>query len=145
VDERQAAMHLRNFEHVILDTEARPGEADMKTLVQSCDLLILPSTPEALSLQALDLTLATLTRLNAHNYRVLLTMVPPRPNRDGEEARAYLESMGIPLFRAGIRRLVAFSRAALSGTTVNEVDRTNLGWADYEAVGEEIDGRRVGA
>lgn len=138
VDERQAAMHIKRYEHVLVDTQARPGDDDIKALAGSCDLLILPTTPESLSLQALELTLETLYRLGAANYRVLLTMIPPRPNRDGEEARAYLESLKIPLFRAGIRRVIAFSRAALEGTTVQTVDRTNLGWADYVTVGEEI-------
>ena len=138
VDERQAAMHIRNYEHVIVDTQARPGEDDVKALAGSCDLLVLPTTPESLSLQALELTLEALYRLNAGNYRVLLTMIPPRPNRDGEEARAYLQSLNIPLFRAGIRRVIAFSRAALEGTTVQNIDRTNLGWTDYTEVGEEI-------
>ena len=138
VDYRQAAMHIQRFQHVIVDTQARPDEQDMKVLAGSCDLLVLPCTPDAISLQVLGDTVAALRKIGASNYRILLTIVPPRPNRDGEEARQFLTGGGMPVFRAGIRRLVAFQRAALDGVTVQEIDRKNLGWMDYLQAGEEI-------
>src|ERR1041384_4838237 len=136
VDHRQAAMHISRYDHVIVDTQARPDEQDMKVLAGGCDLLVLPCTPDAISLQVLTDTVDALKKIGATNYRVLLTIIPPRPNRDGEEARAYLAGCGVPLFAGGIRRLVAFQRAALDGVTIAEVDRQNLGWADYAGVGE---------
>jgi chromosome partitioning protein len=147
VDYRQAAMHIQRYQHVIVDTQARPDEQDMKVLAGSCDLLVLPCTPDAISLQVLGDTVAALRKIGALNYRILLTIVPPRPNRDGEEARQFLTNSGMPVFQAGIRRLVAFQRAALDGVTVAEMDRTNLGWSDYLQVGEEIlsPGRSVAA
>jgi chromosome partitioning protein len=138
VDHRQAAMHISRYEHVVVDTQARPDEQDMKVLASSCDLLILPCTPDAISLQVLSDTVEALKKIGAANYRVLLTIIPPRPNRDGEEARAYLMGCGVPLFAGGIRRLIAFQRAALEGTIVADVDRQNLGWADYACVGDQI-------
>jgi len=138
VDHRQAAMHIHRYQHVIVDTQARPDEQDMKVLAGSCDLLVLPCTPDAISLQVLGDTVAALRKIGALNYRILLTVVPPRPNRDGEEARQYLTGSGMPVFQTGIRRLVAFQRAALEGVTVAEIDRKNLGWADYLQAGEEI-------
>jgi chromosome partitioning protein len=69
---------------------------------------------------------------------VLLTIVAPKPNRDGEEAIEYLAGQGIPHFRVSIRRIVAFQRAVLDGVTVDKLDRTNLGWRDYTYVGDEI-------
>ena len=138
VDYRQAAMHIQRYQHVIVDTQARPDEQDMKVLAGSCDLLVLPCTPDAISLQVLGDTVAALRKIGAVNYRILLTVVPPRPNRDGEEARQFLTSSGMAVFKTGIRRLVAFQRAALEGVTVAEIDRKNLGWSDYLQVGEEI-------
>ncbi len=138
VDYRQAAMHIQRYQHVVVDTQARPDEQDMKVLAGSCDLLVLPCTPDAISLQVLGDTVTALRKIGASNYRILLTIVPPRPNRDGEEARQFLNSSGMPVFRAGIRRLVAFQRAALDGVTVAEIDRKNLGWSDYLLAGEEI-------
>ena len=138
VDHRQAAMHISSYEHVIVDTQARPDEQDMKVLAGSCDLLVLPCTPDAISLQVLGDTVEALKKIDAGNFRVLLTIIPPRPNRDGEEARSYLSGCCVPLFASGIRRLVAFQRAALEGVTVADIDRQNLGWADYASVGDQI-------
>ncbi len=138
VDHRQAAMHISRYKHTIVDTQARPDQADMKVLAGSCDLLVLPCTPDAISLQVLGDTIQALQKIGAENYRVLLTIIPPRPNRDGDEARDYLTAQGLPIFSGGIRRLVAFQRAALEGVTVAETDRVNLGWNDYVAVGDEI-------
>jgi chromosome partitioning protein len=138
VDHRQAAMHISRYEHVIVDTQARPDEQDMKVLADSCDLLVLPCTPDAISLQVLGDTVEALKKIGAANFRVLLTIIPPRPNRDGEDARSYLSGCYVPIFAGGIRRLVAFQRAALEGVTVADIDRQNLGWADYANVGDQI-------
>ena len=105
-------MHISKYEHVVVDTQARPDDSDMKVLAGSCDLLVLPCTPDAISLQVLDDTVRTLKKIGAENYRILLTIIPPRPNRDGDEARQYLANAGLPLFSGGIRRLVAFQRGA---------------------------------
>ena len=143
VDHRQAAMHINRYEHVVVDTQARPDEQDMKVLAGSCDLLVLPCTPDAISLQVLGDTLVALKRIGAGNYRVLLTIIPPRPNKDGEEAREYLTGVGVQVFAGGIRRLVAFQRAALDGVTVDSIDRNNLGWSDYVNIGNQIAERMV--
>ena len=44
VDERQAARYARNYEHIIIDTAARPDEDDLKALADGCDLLVIPVT-----------------------------------------------------------------------------------------------------
>src|SRR5215216_4347223 len=138
VDERQAVRYAREFEHI--DTEARPNREDLKTLAGGCDLLVIPTSPDALALDALLLLVDTLEELEASRYRVLLTLIPPRPSRDGEQARATLVHAGLPLFKAEVRRLVAFQKAALEGVPVYEVkdQRAFLGWEDYRRVGEEV-------
>lgn len=141
-DERQAAYHARNYEHVIIDTAARPNEEDLRALAGGCDLLVIPTTPDALSLDALLLTVDALQKLGTDRFRVLITMIPPKPSRDGDEARNLLTEAGIPLFRTGIRRLVAFQKAALHGVAVRDVrdERASDAWADYEAIGREVSG-----
>lgn len=101
VDHRQAAMHIHRYQHVVVDTQARPDTRDMKVLAGSCDLLVLPCSPDAISLQVLGDTVDALKTIGAQNYRILLTIVPPRPNRDGEEARQYLAGSGLPVFAGG--------------------------------------------
>ena len=140
VDERQAARYARNYEHVIIDTAARPDEDDLKALAGGCDLLIIPVTPDALALDALMLTVKVLQNIGSDSYRVLLTIIPPRPSRDGEEARSTLQQGTLPLFEGGIRRFVAFQKAALAGVPVFSVrdPRAQLAWTDYEKMGKEI-------
>lgn len=140
VDERQAARYVRDFEHVVIDTQARPSREDLEALSDGCDLLILPSTPDALSLDALMQTVEELQTLKADQYRILLTMIPPKPSRDGEEAQNMLNEASLPSFNTAIRRLVAFQRAALAGVAVNSVTdpRAAIGWDDYCRVGEEV-------
>ncbi len=141
VDERVASRYAREYTHVVIDTQARPSKEDLKTLAEGVDLLILPTTPDALALEALLATLEAL-RGSGARYRVLLTMVPPRPSRDGDEARSLLESHGVPLFRGQIRRAAAFPKAALLGVPVYQVPdpRARLAWEDYREVGQEIMG-----
>ena len=140
VDERQAARYARQYEHIVIDTKARPDQEDLKALADGCDLLVVPTTPDALALDALMLTVQALQSLDTQQYRVLITMVPPRPSRDGDDARSMLRDAGIPLFDISIRRLVAFQKAALAGVPVHEVadPRAREGWSDYQHAGQEI-------
>lgn len=139
-DERQAARFARDHDHIVIDTQARPTQDDLQVLAEGCDLLVIPATPDALSLEALFLMVEALDSLGPNRFRVLLTIVPPRPSRDGDEARTMLEQAKLPVFDTGIRRLVAFQKAALAGVPVYEVNdpRARDGWADYEAVGKQI-------
>lgn len=140
VDERQAVRYGREFEHVIIDTEARPEEDVLKALADGCDLLVIPTTTDALGIDALIQTVDTLEKIGSSKYRILLTIVPPRPSRDGEDARELLSARDLPLFSAHIPRLAAFQKAALLGAPVNKVDdrRADVAWAAYESVGKEI-------
>lgn len=140
IDERQLAMQARNFEHIVVDTEARPTKEDLEALVEGCDLLILPTTPDALALDALLQTVDDLRALGAENFKVLITMVPPHPSRDGEEAKALLNDSALPSFESQIPRLVAFQKAALAGVPVHEAKdpRAHIAWMSYFKVGMEV-------
>jgi chromosome partitioning protein len=140
VDELQGVRHARDFEHIVIDTQARPSKDDLKLLAGGCDLLILPTTPDSLSLEALLLTVGALRELNFDAYRVMLTICPPRPSHDADEGRALLEELELPLFNSQIQRLVAYQRAALRGVPVYEVNdpRAAAAWDDYEKAGKEI-------
>ena len=96
VDERQAARFSRDFEHIVIDTQARPSREDLEALAGGCDLLVVPTTPDAIALDALLLMVDTLKSLGAERYRILLTVIPPKPSRDGEEARLDARRGGAP-------------------------------------------------
>jgi chromosome partitioning protein len=139
VTDLQMPKYIRNFEHIIIDTQARPTKEDLEELADSCDLLILPTTPKALDLDALLRTVDTLQAMDA-SFKVLLTLVPPLPSQSGREAKEMLRGEGVPIFDAEIRRLVAFERAPLAGVVVKDYadPRAGVAWAGYEALGREI-------
>jgi chromosome partitioning protein len=138
VDIMQAPRHSRNFDHIIIDTAARPGKDDLEALIEGCDLLILPTTPDALSMDALLQTVGLLNKLGSDRYRILLTMVPSKPRRSGEMARDAMA--GLPLFDQSVRRFVAYEKAALEGLPVYQTGDANgkIAWREYEKVGQEI-------
>lgn len=140
IDERAAAKQARHYEHIIIDTQARPEQEDLEALIEGCDLLVIPSTPDALSLDAMMQTVEVLNRLGANSFKVLLTVIPPKPSTDGIQARSILTEAGLPLFKVGIRRLAAFQKAALAGVPVHAINdpRAKQGWNDYQAVGKEL-------
>lgn len=141
VDERQAVKAVRGYTHVVIDTQARPSDDDLQTLIAGCDMLVIPTTPDALSLGALIQMLAALkTYQEGEAYKILLTVTPPAPSKDAEEAREQLTEAGLPLFKAQIRRYAAYKKAALEGLTVSETHdpKAQTAWQDYLAVGKEI-------
>lgn len=140
IDERLLARYARDYQNIVIDTEARPSEEDMATLVEGCDLLILPTTPDILALEALQLTIENLKSTGAKSYKVLLMIVPPKPSRDGDAAREMLKKGSVPVFKSQISRLVAFQKAALEGVPVNLAKdaRAEKGWKECLAIAKEI-------
>ncbi|WP_407571888.1 ParA family protein [Deinococcus altitudinis] len=140
VPEAQAMKFSRQYEHIVIDTGARPTADELKDLVGGCDLLVLPTNPEAMSLDALLQTTEALQTLGG-TYRILLTLVPPAPSREGEDARALLESEQLPVMRTTIRQAAAFRHASAQGVSVDRVRGSKAGktvWLDYEAAAREI-------
>jgi len=139
VDEKLGVRFAKEYEHIVIDTPARPDPEDLKTIAQGCDLLVLPTSPDALALGA-TLQMVDVLRSLQTNYRILLTLVPPPPNKAGEEAKASLTKAGLPLFKTGIRRLAVFQKAALEGVPVNAVKDpyAAAAWRCYAQVGKEI-------
>ncbi|MEO1622513.1 MAG: ParA family protein [Cyanobacteria bacterium J06632_3] len=140
MDEWDAAQNLKPNSNVVIDTQARPTPEDLSALAETCDLLVLPTTPDVLALDALVLTVEYLKAINTSHYRILITSIPPRPSKAGQEVRELLQEAQLPVFEQGIRRLSAFQKAALKGLPVYSVkdSRAEAGWQDYENVGNEI-------
>lgn len=126
----------RQCDYLVVDTPARPTEQEMLDLVRSY-LLLVPLTPDALSIRAAfkmltDIQLVAKRKLN---YRMLLNRVPPRPSTTGDEARVVLEEAGVMVLPGGIRRLSVLEKAALEGTTVDQVrgDKyAGIAWNCYQ-------------
>jgi chromosome partitioning protein len=136
----QAAKLARNFAHIVIDTGQRPSLDDLRAAAEGCDLLIIPAVPASLDTDGLGQTIRALQEIGTTAYRVLLTKVPPPPEKEGAELRALLTEQGIPILRAEIPRLKAFEKAAATGQIVKEADDRNAGraWDAYAAAGKEI-------
>ncbi len=137
VDQRQAMRLASQAEFLIIDTPARPNSDDLKELAKGCELLILPTSPDVVSLGPM---LETARDLENAKYRALITLVPPHPSREGEVMRDDLKQEGIPVFETMIRRTVGFAKAALAGRPIRDIEdtRTRAAWEDYKALGDEI-------
>lgn len=138
VDERKAMKVVQNRDYLVIDTPARPDSEDLKELADGCDLLILPTSPDVVALEPMLQTANDLG--DTANYRALLTIVPPKPSREGETMQRELRENGIPVFDTMIRRTSGFQKAALEGVPIRDVSesRSRLAWLDYQALGKEI-------
>jgi chromosome partitioning protein len=136
-DERQAMKIIPGMDYVIIDTPARPNSDDLKELAKGCDLLILPTSPDVVSLEPM---LETARDVGEAKFRALITIVPPHPSREGELMRDDLNEGGIPVFKTMIRRTVGFAKAAMAGRPIRDVEdaRARAAWGDYKALGDEI-------
>ena len=135
-----AAQQTEPYAHVVIDTQARPNAEELKTLADTCDLLVLPTLTDVMSLDALVLTIEYLQAIQAQRYRILITAIPPKPSKVGQAVKTMLQEANLPVFDQGIRRYSAFQKAAMNGLPVYAVKDTKAeaAWQDYETVGEEI-------
>lgn len=125
--------------HLVFDTPAAPTSEELVAFGQRSDLVLIPTTPDALAIEALVHTVKDL-RHEGVPFRVVLTIVPPFPSVSGARARAALERAGLPVLKRYIPRAAAFHHAALQGVLVEDVrDRraASLGRA-YEEVTREV-------
>lgn len=129
-----------DYHHIVIDTQARPTPDDFAILADSSEFLILPTTPDILAMDALALTLEQLHDVGAYRYRILLTIIPPKPSKDGEQARTLLQEANLPVFARGIPRSAAYRKAASDGSLTGLVNNAaaRKAWAAYEAVGQEL-------
>ncbi len=107
---------LKGFEndyaYMVLDTP--PGEvAITRSTVLAADTVLLAVPPTAIDLDRVMPTLelvAEVEPLNDLTFRVLLTRVR-RISREGRDARAVMEEMGLPVLRTEIPQLSVYSDA----------------------------------
>jgi chromosome partitioning protein len=140
IDVMQLAKFAGKFEHTVIDTKARPDEKDLRVLATGCDLLVIPTTPDAMSLKATLKMLSALQELEANAYKILLTMIPPPPSHDGADAAKILIDNKLAVFNSQIRRYTAYKKAALHGQLVRDTkdNYAEAAWSDYQKFGKEI-------
>ncbi len=141
VGEEKAWEEVPGSEHVVVDLKGSPDKEQIEAAAARSDMLVIPSMPDALSLDTLMQTVRDVVAVGrTDRYRALLTAVPPWPYRRGKTAREALERVGVSLFAGEIRRREAFQKASEQGALVHQVSdrRAVQGWEDYSRVGQEL-------
>lgn len=128
---------LSSYDWVVMDTPGGPESSALKDLAEGADLLILPTAPERLSLDATLSTAAKLDNWKLDHYKILLTLVPPT-RKVGDEARMALSEY--PLFASQIRQYAAYQKATGMGCLVaNSKDsKGRIAAGDYRKVADEV-------
>jgi len=130
-----------DYQHLVIDTPARPTGSELVALAESSDILVIPTSITPFAMEAAIATLGDLITLPKGKYRVLLTLMPP-PNRSrGKVARQALEKAGMPLFKGSIQNRTIYQDAELEGLPVSLMrgEAAVAAWSDYQAIGKEID------
>lgn len=145
ITEVQLPRVAKDFRHFVIDTKARTETDDLKDLVESCDLIVLPTPTSPDDMRVTADTALQLATIGSQKHRVLLTRVPTNRGTDEQDAREFFTEQDIPLFEGRIRQYTAFQKAFLPGIPVFEVKRdrnAKIAWADYKSVIKEaIDGQ----
>lgn len=101
-----------DFEHVVLDTP--PLEVPItRSALMAAETVIVAIPPTDIDLDRVMATLelvAEVEPMNDLTFRVLLTRVSGTA-RDGRDARAEMEEMGLPVMRSEVPAQVLYSRA----------------------------------
>ncbi len=137
INESELADRAGDFSNTIIDTPARPTAEELKTLSAESDLLLIPTKPDALSLDALLKIVANLQSFDSQNYKVLLTLVPPRSNA-ARDAKAILDEIKVAYCKTEIHRRAICERAALQGKTVDNLKDGQAAWKEFSTLGREI-------
>ena len=117
-----------NYEHVVFDLPGSPEENKLLDISQGVDLIILPSgINDRLNIESV---LKVARALDPKKYRVLVTMAPPRPQKDGDNLRSFFVEEGIPVFETIVRQKKEYNHATNDGRLVIK--------GQYENVTDEI-------
>jgi len=131
---------VREYKYVVVDTQGNIEEPDLFSLAKISTKLLIPTSPDRWDLDALVPMVGALQRVGKEKYCILLTKVPPRPSRDGEDARALLIKLGLPVLDGQITFVRSFPRAIDQGLLIYQMKdpRAVRGWDEYSTIFEEF-------
>ncbi|NJM98456.1 MAG: ParA family protein [Phormidesmis sp. RL_2_1] len=122
-----------------IDTQGNPNLAELEKLSQNMDLVILPCGVDAGEVTA---TLRSIreAKLQVENYKILLTRVPPSPNKRGENLRNQFQAAGLPVFDMFVQNRVCHYDANESGLTLGQMKgrAANAGAKEYANLADAI-------
>lgn len=122
-----------------IDTQGNPDLTELEKLSQNMDLVILPCGVDAGEVTA---TLRSIqqAKLQAENYKILLTRIPPNPNKRGENLCTQFREAGLPVFDIFVQSRVCHYDANENGLTLGQMKgrAASAGAKEYARLANEI-------
>ena len=122
-----------------VDTQGNPDLSELGMLARNMDLVILPCGVDAGEVTA---TLRSIqeAKLQPKNYKILLTRVPPNPNKRGENLHHQFKEAGLPVFNIFVRSRVCHYDANENGLTLGQMKgrAASSGAKEYAKLADEI-------
>lgn len=127
--------------YLVVDTEGRPAIEDIVNLTSSADVVLIPTAPNSVEVEATARLLARLAEegTDMERVRVVITKAPP-VGSVGQAARDELRAAGFPVCETVIRRYTAHERAHEQGVLVKDAadSRSENAWADILGLTVEV-------
>ena len=125
------------YDHVIVDSQVAPDSGEIKALCEGSNLVIIPTTTEALSISATGRVFTEAD--NDDTLRALVCMVPPAPQTDGKDTLSALNEADLASFQNMIRRSKVYSQASEAGADMSDIrGRMPVYWRDWVKVTNEL-------
>ena len=135
----------RTAQVIITDGQASNNDDGVRNLSAGADLVLLPTTPQARSVE-LTIELSATLRSAGIPHAALLVKVDSRKQRLAQDARQTMEGFDVSVLDAEIPLLAAFDKADVEGVCVSDaVDhrgradlRRMAGWTAYCTAAQQI-------
>lgn len=123
-----------DFDTLIVDSGAAPGDDELSELMESASLLLIPTAPSVMDLESAVKT-ASQFDLSGNDIKLLLTLCPPGRAKAGPDALDTLQQYNMPVCPKLVRRRGCLATAAEEGTTVATLkgDAAQKSWVEYQA------------
>jgi chromosome partitioning protein len=140
INEIQLARYAGKACCYVIDTKARPDADDLKALIETASLIVLPTTTSGDDLRVTAQTGQLLSQAGSRNHQALITKTPTQAASKVIEAKKFLQAEGVAVFKNWVRQYQAYQDAFLEGVPVQRVKNAKAAaaWKDYQSVMEEI-------
>lgn len=141
INEIQLARYSGKACCYVIDTKARPDADDLKALIDTATLIVLPTTTSGDDLRVTAQTAQLLTQVGSKIHKALITKAPTQAgSSEILEAKKFLQAEGVAVFKHWIRQYKAYQYAFLEGVPVYRVKNPKAqdAWRDYEWVMQEV-------
>jgi chromosome partitioning protein len=141
INEIQLARYAGKACCYVIDTKARPDADDLKALIDTATLIVLPTTTSGDDLRVTAQTAQLLDRVGSTIHRALITKAPTQAgSNEVLEAKKFLTAEGVSVFKGWVRQYKAYQYAFLEGVPVYRVKnpKSQDAWRDYQVVMQEV-------